>query len=126
MKGFSRPMQVLVAEDNSTNQLILQQLLEMWGCVPYLASEGEQACELARHQNFDLILMDTEMPGVDGLSATRTIRSFNPQIPIIAVTAHVRPEDRQRCLDAGMNAHIAKPIDFAILHQLIHRLVPRF
>jgi signal transduction histidine kinase/CheY-like chemotaxis protein len=104
---------VLVAEDNSVNQQVAQGMLKNLGCRVTLAQDGQQAVALARAQSFDLILMDLHMPVLDGLQATRQLRAL-PQcqmVPIIALTAAVFAEDRQRCLEAGMNGFVPKPID---------------
>ena len=117
---------VLVAEDNPLNQQVAQGLLERLGCRVTLAHDGQQALALARTQPFDLILMDLHMPVLDGLQAARQLRAL-PQgqaVPIIALSAAVFDEDRRRCLDAGMNGFVPKPIDPAELARVLAQHLP--
>ncbi|MDR0903282.1 MAG: response regulator [Ruminococcus sp.] len=103
--------QILVTEDVEVNRLIVSALLEDSGCVIDEAENGEIAVKLVEENSYDLILMDMQMPVMDGLTATREIRAFNKTIPIIAMTANAFKEDENRCKEAGMNDHISKPID---------------
>ena len=110
-------IRVLLVEDNEVNQQIATELLESAGAVVTAANNGREAVErlTSRDQtsSFDVALMDLQMPEMDGFTATRLLRS-DPRLqklPIIAMTAHALVEERQRCLDAGMNDHISKPID---------------
>lgn len=105
-------MPVLVAEDNVVNQKILMRFLEKLGLKPVIAGNGKLAIELFELHQHPLVLMDMQMPEMDGLQATRHIRSMTrqPQPHIIALTANARSEDKQRCLDAGMNDFLAKPL----------------
>lgn len=122
-------LRVLVAEDNPVNQMLAAKLLERWGHHAVPATDGLQAVELARSGDFDLILMDLQMPGLDGFEATRRIRGADAgrgdRVPIIALTAHAGGEHRQRCLDAGMDDFVAKPIDPQRLHDLLEAQVDR-
>ncbi len=104
---------VLLAEDDPIAQIVSGGLLEDVGLVFDLAGDGQQALDLARQNAYALILMDMQMPVVNGVEAARAIRadSLNRDTPILAMTANAFDEDRQACLDAGMNDHIAKPID---------------
>jgi len=104
---------VLLAEDEPINQDVSRDLLEDAGLAVDLAADGAQALELARRRPYDVILMDLQMPELNGIDATRAIRadSLNRDTPILAMTANAFTEDRQRCLDAGMNDHIAKPVN---------------
>ncbi|MBL8472958.1 MAG: PAS domain S-box protein, partial [Rhodocyclaceae bacterium] len=104
---------ILLVEDHTVNQQVALQLLAAVGLGADLAADGLRAVEMARAGNYSLILMDVQMPVMDGLAATREIRRLPQcaQVPIIAMTADAFREDRERCLAAGMNGHIAKPID---------------
>jgi signal transduction histidine kinase/CheY-like chemotaxis protein/HPt (histidine-containing phosphotransfer) domain-containing protein len=114
---------LLLVEDNPINQLVACELLAQFDLMVTVASDGAAALEILAKQSFDAILMDVQMPGMDGLTATRHIRQGLGlgEIPIIAMTAHAMDEDRQRCLEAGMNDHIAKPIDPDLLSQILQR-----
>jgi PAS domain S-box-containing protein len=107
-------LHILVAEDNILNQKVVVGILEKCGHVVETVSNGKDVFESLRERNFDIILMDVRMPGIDGLEATEIIRKsektdFDPNIPIIALTAHVSKESREQCLAAGMNDFVSKP-----------------
>jgi PAS domain S-box-containing protein len=104
---------ILLAEDEPINQEVSRSLLDDAGLVVDLAEDGQQALELARQNTYALILMDMQMPHMNGVEATKAIRALPAyaQTPILAMTANAFDEDRQVCLDAGMNDHIAKPVD---------------
>lgn len=111
---------ILVAEDNAVNTKVLTRLLEQMGHHVVSAAHGEEAVQWALREEFDLILMDCQMPVLDGYEATRKIRcSQGPKVRIIAVTAHASQVDRQRCLDAGMNDYFIKPFTPAELETRI-------
>ena len=111
----SRTLNILLADDNLVNQKVVTHLLGRRGHNVVVAVDGREAVETAEKQRFDLILMDVEMPVMSGLEATailrRRERTANARTPIIALTAHVMKEDRERCLSAGMDGYLAKPID---------------
>src|SRR5206468_6345532 len=112
-----RGARVLLAEDNPINQQIAREILEQAGALVTVADNGRIAIEKLRTGHFDLILMDVQMPEMDGFQATAEIRgdpSFK-DFPIIAMTAHAMSGDRDKCLAAGMNDYVTKPIDPAHL-----------
>jgi len=122
--GGVSSLRVLVAEDDQANARTAQRLLERRGCLVRTAETGEQAIALLRQDPFDLVLMDVQMPDMDGVEATRAIRSGRAgedrrRIPIIAVTAYAMPGDREKFLAAGMNGYIAKPMGIDELAQAI-------
>ncbi len=112
---------ILVAEDNAINQEVIRTLLDLVGLRVDLASGGHQAIAMASQDRYDLILMDVQMPELDGLEATRILRArtaWRP-CPILAMTANAFEEDRRHCLDAGMDDHIPKPIDPSHLYSVL-------
>ncbi|UCV11701.1 PAS domain S-box protein [Dechloromonas denitrificans] len=133
--GTTKPMtaplaglRVLLAEDIPTNQLIACEMLESFGATVETVDNGERALHklLAEGKTYDVILMDIQMPEMDGLEATRRIRASGrcPGLPIIAMTAHAMDEERQRCMAAGMNDFITKPIDPALLQTKLAQWKP--
>ncbi|MGH9667006.1 MAG: response regulator, partial [Bryobacteraceae bacterium] len=112
--GRLRCLRVLVAEDNSMNQEVVLTLLRREGHAATLAQNGREALDLLETDSFDIVLMDVQMPELDGLSATAAIRererAHGGRIPIVAMTAHAMTGDRERCLAAGMDAYVSKPI----------------
>ena len=108
-------LKLLLAEDNKVNQMLAVALLRKRGYDVSVADNGQQAVELVKRGDFDLVLMDVQMPKMDGFEATGVIREWEAdagkRLPIIAVTAHAMEGDRQRCLDAGMDDYVSKPID---------------
>lgn len=122
-----KPLKVLLVEDNPVNQKLAVKLLERQGWKVTVASDGREALERAKEEEFDLILMDVQMPEVDGLEATRTIREWERHrgrhTPIVALTAHAFEEDKRRCLEAGMDAYLSKPIKIQELLKTIEALL---
>ena len=113
---------ILLAEDDDFNREIGQILLQEVGLLVDMAEDGQEAVELALHNHYDLVLMDMQMPKMDGLEATRCIRKAKGNsIPIVAMTANAFVEDRISCLEAGMNDFITKPVDPTKLYQIILR-----
>ncbi len=116
-------LRVLVVEDNAVNQKVVARMLERWGVQYVIASNGREALEKLQQETFQIVLMDCQMPEMDGYEATRRLRereradASQPHIPVIALTANALPEDEQRCLDAGMDDYLAKPIKPDLLHQ---------
>ncbi len=117
---------ILVAEDNQVNQIVAVKLLESMGHRADVAANGLEAWQAVQNQPYDLILMDMQMPEMDGLQATRAIRDLPGEmsnIPIVALTANAIQGDEQRCLDAGMNAYVSKPVEKPALFDVLERLL---
>ncbi|TDU31096.1 PAS domain S-box-containing protein [Panacagrimonas perspica] len=115
-------LHVLLVEDNEINQEVAMELLKRAGITVDLAKNGREAVDLASAKDYDAVLMDVQMPIMDGLEATRRIRrleSLRATVPIIAMTANAMAEDRQRCIEAGMNDHVGKPVDVSRLHKVL-------
>jgi CheY-like chemotaxis protein len=114
---------ILLADDEPISREVGEILLAGAGLLVDTAEDGEQALALARQQGYDLILMDMQMPRCNGIDATRAIRadSLNRQTPILAMTANVFNSDRDACLAAGMNDHLAKPLTPEALFAAVHR-----
>ncbi|HEX5270109.1 MAG TPA: response regulator, partial [Gemmataceae bacterium] len=124
-----RPLRVLLAEDNPVNQTLVVRLLEKQGHAVAVAGNGREALAALEREAFDVLLMDVEMPEMDGLEATALIRSREAtraapgrRLPILAMTAYALKGDRERCLDAGMDGYLAKPIDQAALLRALAEL----
>ncbi len=116
---------VLLAEDNPVNREVAEELLRSADLVVETAYDGARAVEMALSRRYDLVLMDVQMPIMDGLEATRTIRARAGQaMPIIAMTANAFVEDRSLCLAAGMNDHVAKPVNAALMYETLLRWLP--
>ncbi len=112
--NVARGCRVLLAEDNPINQVFARKLLDLMGAKTTVANNGLEAVELVQAKKFDLVLMDCQMPRMDGYEATRKIRSLGEayaDLPIIALTAFAMAEDRNSCLAAGMNDYVTKPVE---------------
>jgi CheY-like chemotaxis protein len=116
---------VLLAEDNAVNQKIATRVLEKHGYQVTVAADGRQALAARDRASFDVVLMDVQMPGMDGFECTAAIRDHEREtgnhLPIIAMTAHAMPGDRERCIAAGMDSYIAKPLKAAELIELLEK-----
>ena len=129
-----RPLRVLLAEDNEVNQTLAVRMLEKRGHSVVVAGNGREALAAWEREPFDLILMDIQMPEMDGLEATAAIRAAEQEMgaaptggrctPIVALTAHAMKGDRERCLEANMDDYVSKPIRPEVLFETIERLVP--
>ncbi|NDY56814.1 response regulator [Desulfovibrio sulfodismutans] len=122
-------LRILVAEDNLINRRLISKVLERMGHPALLVENGQEALDALADGPFSMVLMDVQMPIMDGLEATRRIRAgkvacADPDTPIIALTAHTYDDDRERCLTAGMTDHLQKPIDIGELRRLIARHHP--
>lgn len=112
---------ILVAEDNSTNRLVIRKMLERLGVKVVLAEDGAQAIAKAAQGKLDLVLMDLQMPVMDGFAATRQLKRHYPELPVIALSAAVLDTDKAMALAAGMDAHLAKPITTTTLVDILTR-----
>lgn len=116
-------LKVLLAEDNLINQRVASELLRRWGHLVQVAGNGLEALSILERDSFDLIFMDLQMPGMDGLEATKRIRQMEAEsgehVPIVAMTAHAMRGDRERCLAAGMDDYLTKPINPELMSGII-------
>jgi PAS domain S-box-containing protein len=123
-----RKLRILLAEDNPVNARLAAAILHKRGHEVVTVEDGQRAVSLSESQAFDLILMDIQMPGMDGFTATRLIRERERQtgrhVPIVAMTAHAMKGDREKCLEAGMDDYLAKPIEPVRLYEIIERTTP--
>jgi two-component system sensor histidine kinase/response regulator len=123
LRESGRKLRILVAEDNSVNQVVIIRVLQKMGHAPMLAQNGKEALALALTEKFDLVFMDVQMPEMDGLAATAAIRQREKNsglhLPIFAMTAHAMKGDRERCLEAGMDGYITKPVRFSDIEQTL-------
>jgi CheY-like chemotaxis protein/HPt (histidine-containing phosphotransfer) domain-containing protein len=115
---------VLVAEDVQTNQMLAHALLKRMGLDVTIAADGNEAVQKAREGHFDLIFMDIQMPGIDGYQATQRLKEEGVRAPIIALTAHAMKGDDQKCLEAGCDDYLPKPIDRRTLLEKIRKYLP--
>ena len=120
--------EILLVEDNTINQKVARAMLEKMGYRIDIAFNGAEAVEALRQKNYGLVLMDLQMPVMDGYEATKTIRNsgkvLNSKVPIIAMTANATKEDRQQCLDAGMDDYVPKPVERKIMMNMLQRWLP--
>jgi CheY-like chemotaxis protein/HPt (histidine-containing phosphotransfer) domain-containing protein len=122
-----RDARILVVEDNPTNQIVLVAQLEKLGYRAQVVVNGLEAVAAVERENYDLVLMDCQMPGMDGFEATRQIRrSGRPHVPIVAVTAHAMVGDRERCIRQGMDDYLSKPVSLDPLADVLATWLPGF
>jgi two-component system, sensor histidine kinase and response regulator len=127
IRESERSLNILLAEDNPINQKLAVRLIQRMGHKVSIALNGRQALEAIETEKFDIILMDVQMPEMDGLEATQAIRTREsligrPRIPIIAITAHAMAGDRDRCLEAGMDGYVSKPLNAQELFEVIENI----
>ena len=127
LAGGPRPVRVLAAEDNPTNQLVLRTIMQTFGVDLTLVADGRQAVDAWTGGDFDLILMDIQMPVMDGVAATRLIRETEAQgsrrrTPIVALSANAMTHQVAEYLSAGMDLHVAKPIELSKLHAALREV----
>ena len=120
-------LKFLVAEDNEVNQRVVQAMLASTHCSLTIVENGREAVEAVRAGNFDLVLMDVQMPELDGIKATKEIRELDQAegdaIPIVALTASAMRGDREKYAEAGMNDYVSKPVNKRALLRAIHNLI---
>ena len=128
IRGRRKCLRVLLAEDNLVNQRLAAKFLQKQGHAVVKANNGREALSLLEEESFDLVLMDIQMPGMDGFEVTAAIRKkevgTRTHLTIIAMTAHAMKGDRERCLEAGMDGYVSKPIQRKELFELIEKLIP--
>ena len=122
-------MRVLIAEDNRINQVVTLRMLEKHGFQVLVAKNGREALEILQWETVDLILMDVQMPEMDGLEATRRIRELERKtgahVPILAMTANALQGDRDKCLGSGMDGYLTKPVQSNQLYQAIEDVLAK-
>ena len=122
-----RPARILLVEDNVVNQMVAEAMLERRGFEVVVAGNGREGAELFQQGRFDLVLMDIQMPEMDGFEALAAIRAFEEgtgrRTPVVALTAHALKEDRERCLAAGMDDYLSKPIEASRLYEVIRSVL---
>src|SRR5262249_43249441 len=125
-----RSLQILLAEDNPVNQMTATTMLEKLGHAVVVANNGRQAIDKINEEKFDVVFMDVQMPEMDGVTATGEIRrrerATGGHIPIVAMTAHAMKGDKEKCLEAGMDDYVSKPIRRKDLADVLARIVERF
>ena len=127
-KVYFKPAKILLVEDNLMNQELAVSLLNSVGLTTMIANNGKEALELLKPDSFDLVLMDLQMPVMDGLTATKEIRAkedeYFRKVPILAMSARAFQKDKEECYDAGMNSYIVKPIDPTLLYEDLAKYLP--
>lgn len=124
LNTFGHRYHVLVAEDNPLNQLLLERVLIKFELNVTKAANGKEAFDLAMKNKFDLILMDMQMPEMDGIQSTRMLRAHGVLVPIVAITANAYQDDKDACLGSGMNDFVTKPVDLDVLNAILKKFLP--
>lgn len=114
---------ILIVEDNTVNQELTQIYLNLLECNYHIAYNGEEALDCIRHHDYDLILMDIQMPKMDGMAATVAIRKINDHVPILAMSAHALEREREKCFEIGMNDYLAKPFKVEALKEILEQFI---
>jgi len=126
-RGEAKPLRVLLAEDNLVNQKLASRLLEKHGYSVVTVEDGRQALGRIEAEKFDIVLMDVQMPGIDGFEATVTIRkreeATGTHLPIVALTAHAMPGDKERCMAVGMDGYLSKPLNVKKLLEVVQSVL---
>ena len=121
--GCRTPLRILLAEDNEVNQLVMLKMLKRLGYRADIAANGIEVIQALERQPYDIVLMDVKMPEMDGLQASKIIRELWPQGPkIVAITAYALQGDRERCLEAGMDGYISKPVKMEELADMLRNI----
>jgi CheY-like chemotaxis protein len=128
LKEYRRKLRFLLADDNEVNRRLALKILQKMGYEAHAVENGREAVDALKKEDYDIVLMDVQMPEMDGLEATRLIRdpqsgTLNPKIPIIALTAHAMKGDRENCLEAGADDYVSKPIDPKRLRKAIDEVL---
>ncbi|MGI9648115.1 MAG: response regulator, partial [Acidimicrobiia bacterium] len=116
-------LRVLAADDSASNRLIITQMLELQEHDVVTVTDGREAVEAFDSDQFDVVLMDMEMPNMDGTEAAQVLRRAGAEVPIIALTGYTSPEQIEKCLSAGMTGHLSKPFEFTELIDTIETAV---
>lgn len=125
MSGTStQKYHLLLVEDNEVNRKLAAKLLEKMGYVVDVVTNGQEAVNACSKHSYDLILMDCQMPVMDGFEATFAIRHSQNTVPIVAMTGNVSERDKELCLNVGMNDYVTKPIGFSVLNETIKKWLP--
>jgi len=118
-----KALRILVAEDNPSNQKVLVQMLKRMGYRADAVADGREVIQALERQDYDLVLMDIKMPEMDGITATKVIRKLRPENgpKIVAITAFALEVDREKCLEAGMDDYISKPVKIGDLAEMLKK-----
>ena len=120
------PLKILIADDNDINRFIIEKMMKNWGVNMTLTADGRETLVKFSQVKFDIVLLDLEMPGMNGYETAKAIRNEikNKDIPIIAMTGHIMPEEKEKCIKAGMNDIMSKPFDQTTLYKIIEKWQP--